>query len=83
MATVVNTLIHGLNQQMVECRLNSIDMKPFLFGTYFPVKKRTGFNWETLTNQLTKKNVAADLHADNGTIIRKRRPIFQLSLIHI
>lgn len=77
MATVVNTLIHGLNQQMVECRLNSIDMKPFLFGTYFPVKKRTGFNWETLTNQLTKKNVAADLHADNGTIIRKRRPIFQ------
>lgn len=77
MATVVNTLIHGLNQQMVECRLNSIDMKPFLFGTYFPVKKRTGFNWETLTNQLTKRNVAADLHADNGTIIRKRRPIFQ------
>lgn len=55
MATVVNTLIHGLNQQMVECRLNSIDMKPFLFGTYFPVKKRTGFNWETLTNQLTKR----------------------------
>ncbi len=77
MATVVNTLIHGLNQQMVETRLKSIDMKPFLFGTYFPVKKVTGFDWKTLTNQLTKKNVAADLHADNGTIIRKRRPIFE------
>lgn len=77
MATVVNTLIHGLNQQMVETRLNTLDMKPFLFGTYFPVKKVTGFDWRTLTNQLTKRNVAADLHTDNGTIIRKRRPIFE------
>ncbi len=77
MATVVNTLIHGLSQQMVETRLNSVDMKPFLFGTHFPVKKVTGFDWKTLTNQLTKKNVAADLHTDNGTIIRKRRPIFE------
>lgn len=77
MATVVNTLIHGLNQQMVQTRLDTLDMKPFLFGTYFPVKKVVGFNWETMTNQLTKRNVAADLHTDNGTIIRKRRPIFQ------
>ncbi len=77
MATVVNTLIYGLSQQMVETRLNSVDMKPFLFGTHFPVKKVTGFDWKTLTNQLTKKNVAADLHTDNGTIIRKRRPIFE------
>lgn len=77
MATVVNTLIHGLNQQMVQTRLDTLDMKPFLFGTYFPVKKVTGFNWETLTNSLTKRNVAADLHADNGTIVRKRRPVFQ------
>lgn len=77
MATVVNTLIHGLSQQMVETRLNTLDMKPFLFGTYFPVKKVTGFDWRTLTNQLAKRNVAADLHTDNGTIIRKRRPIFE------
>lgn len=77
MATVVNTLIHGLNQQMVECRLNSVDMKPFLFGTHFPVKKVTGFDWKTLTNQLTRRNVAADLHTDNGTIERKRRPVFE------
>lgn len=77
MATVVNTLIHGLNQQMVEARLNTLDMKPFLFGTYFPVKKVTGFDWKTLTNQLAKRNVAADLHSDNGTIIRKRRPTFE------
>lgn len=77
MATVTNTLIHGLNQQMVEARLNTLDMKPFLFGTHFPVKKVTGFDWKTLTNQLAKRNVAADLHSDNGTIIRKRRPIFE------
>lgn len=38
MATVVNTLIHGLSQQMVQARLNTLDMKPFLFGTYFQVK---------------------------------------------
>lgn len=77
MATVTNTLIHGLNQQMVEARLNTLDMKPFLFGTYFPVKKVTGFDWKTLTNQLTRRNVAADLHTDNGTIERKRRPVFE------
>lgn len=77
MATVVNTLIHGLSQQMVQARLDTIDVKPFLFGTYFPVKKVTGFNWRTLTNQLSKPNVAADLHTDNGSIIRKRRPIFE------
>lgn len=77
MATVVNTLIHGLNQQMVQARLNTLDMKPFLFGTYFPVKKVTGFSWKTLTNQLAKRNVAADLHTDNGTIQRKRRPLFE------
>lgn len=77
MATVINTLIHGLNQQMVEERLNTLDMKPFLFGTHFPVKKVTGFDWKTLTNQLTRRNVAADLHTDNGTIERKRRPVFE------
>lgn len=77
MATVVNTLIHGLNRQMVEARLNTIDMKPFLFGTYFPVKKVTGFNWQTLTNQMSRRNVAADIHTDNGTVIRKRRPVFE------
>lgn len=75
--TVVNSLIYGLSQQMVQARLNTIDTKPFLFGTYFPVKKVTGFNWYMLTNQIARRNVAADLHADNGTIMRKRRPIFQ------
>lgn len=60
---------------MVQARLNTIDTKPFLFGTYFPVKKVTGFNWNMLTNQIARRNVAADIHADNGTILRKRRPI--------
>lgn len=77
MATVVDTLIHGLNHQMVQARLDTLDMKPFLFGTHFPVKKVTGFDWKTLTNQLTRRNVAADIHSDNGTIVRKRRPIFE------
>lgn len=74
---VVNTLIQGLSQQMVQARLDTIDAKAFTFGTYFPVKKVNGFTWRTLTNQVEKKNVAADLHTDNGTIIRKRRPVFE------
>ena len=77
MATIVNTLIQGLSQQMVQARLNTVDAKAFLFGTYFPVKKVNGFIWSTLQNQLAKTNVAADLHTDNGTILRKRRPIFE------
>lgn len=77
MATITNTMIEGLTNSMVQARINSIDVKPFLFGTYFPVKKVTGFSWQTLTNQVAKGHVAADLHADNGTIVRKKRPIFQ------
>lgn len=77
MATITNTLIQGLTQQMVQARLNTVDAKPFLFGTYFPVKKVNGFIWKTLGNQLAKRNVAADIHTDNGTILRKRRPIFE------
>lgn len=77
MATVTNTLIQGLTSQMVQARLNTADAKPFLFGVHFPVKKVNGFTWKTLSNQLAKRNVAADLHTDNGTTIRKRRPIFE------
>lgn len=77
MATIVNTLIQGLSQQMVQARLNTVDAKAFLFGTHFPVKKINGFTWSTLQNQLSRQNVAADIHTDNGTIIRKRRPIFE------
>jgi hypothetical protein len=77
MPTITNTLIQGLSQQMVQSRLNTADATPFLFGKHFPVKKVNGFIWKTLQNQLGKKNVAADLHTDNGTILRKRRPIFE------
>lgn len=77
MATIVNTLIQGLTERMVQARLNAVNAKPFLFGTYFPVKKVNGFIWRTLGNQLASRNVAADLHTDNGTILRKRRPIFE------
>ena len=77
MATITQTLIQGLTDQMVQARLNTVDAKPFLFGTHFPVKKVNGFIWRTLGNQLAKRNVAADLHTDNGTIVRKRRPIFE------
>ena len=77
MATITNTLIQGLTAQMVQARLNTADAKPFMFATHFPVKKVNGFIWRTLQNQLAKSNVAADLHTDNGTILRKRRPIFE------
>lgn len=77
MATITNTLIQGLTQQMVQARLNTVDAKPFLFGKHFPVKRVYGFIWQTLQNQLGKANVAADLHTDNGSFIRKSRPIFE------
>lgn len=80
MATIVNTLIQGLTQQMVQSRVNSADATPFLFGVHFPVKKVNGFKWKALQNQLTKKNVAADLHTDNGTFARKRRPVFETAM---
>lgn len=80
MATIVNTLIEGLTQQMVQTRLNSADAKPFLFGTHFPVKKVNGFTWKTLSNQLAKKNVAADIQSDNSTTLRKRRPHFEMAM---
>ena len=62
---------------MVQARLNTADATPFLFATHFPVRNVNGFIWRTLQNQLAKANVAADLHTDNGTILRKRRPIFE------
>ena len=77
MATVVNTLIQGLTEKMVQSRVDSADASGFLFGTYFPVKRVQGFQWKTLTNQLAKRNVAADLHTDNGSILRKQRPIYE------
>ena len=80
MATIVNTLIAGLTEQMVQTRLNTADATPFLFGKYVPVKKVTGFTWKTLQNQLAKRNVAADLHTDNGTIMRKQRPMFEIAM---
>lgn len=78
MATVVNTLIDGLNQQMVQARLNGIDAKPFQFAKYFPVKRVFGFNFSMLSNQITKPNVAGELHSDNASIVRKRRPLFNV-----
>lgn len=79
MAQIVNTLIQGLTQQMVQARLNTVDAKPFKFGVHFPVKKVVGFNWKTLQNQLANINVAADIHTDNGTIVRKKRPAFDVA----
>lgn len=79
MATITKTLINGLTDQMVQARLNTVDAKQFTYGFHFPVKRIVGFNWKTLTNRLSAINVAADLHADNGTIVRKKRPNFQIA----
>lgn len=70
-------MIEGLDAQIVQARVNGIDAKPFLFGTYFPIKKVNGFSWKTLTNQAAKLNVAADIHADGSTTLRKARPNFE------
>ena len=74
---ITNTLIQGLNQKILQAKVNRIDVKPFLFGVHFPVKKVNAFTWKTLTNQNGKANIAADIVADNSTIQRKKRPIFQ------
>lgn len=74
---ITNTLIEGLNEKILQAKVNKIDVKPFLFGTHFPVKKVNAFTWKTLTNQNGRTNVAADIVADNATIQRKKRPIFQ------
>lgn len=76
---ITGTLIEGLDSQMVQARVNTADAKPFLFGTYFPVRRVNGFNWRMLQNQMAKKNVAADLHTDNGSIVRKSRPTFEIA----
>lgn len=70
-------MIEGLDAQIVQARVNGIDAKPFLFGTHFPIKKVNGFSWKTLTNQAAKLNVAADIHADGSTTLRKARPNFE------
>ena len=70
-------MIEGLDAQMVQARVNGIDAKPFLFGTYFPIKKVNGFSWKTLANQAASLNVAADIHADGATTVRKARPLFE------
>lgn len=79
MAQIVNTMIEGLSNQMIQARLDTADARQFVFGTHFPLKKVVGFKWGMLTNQKEAVNVAGDIHADNGTIARKRRPILQLA----
>lgn len=77
MGQIENSVIVGLTQPMVQARIDSFDARSFLFGRYFPIVKVNGFSWETLTSQMSGKNVAADIHADNATILRKRRPVFE------
>lgn len=74
---ITDTLIQGLTQQMVQARVDSIDVRPFYFGTLFPIKKVNGFTWSMMSNQIGRKNVAADIHSDNSTTVRKRRPMFE------
>lgn len=77
MSMIVNSVIQGLTQKMVQARLNQVDATPFYFGTHFPVKKINGFSWATIQNQIAKRNVAADIHSDNATVQRKHRPLFE------
>ncbi len=74
---ITDTLIQGLTQQMVQARVDSIDVRPFQFATHFPVVESFDFSWKTLENQVWHKNVAADVHSDNSSAIRKSRPIFE------
>lgn len=77
MATITDTLITGLSQAHVQARLDGIDATKWYFGKHFPVEEAIDFRWSTLANQIHERNIAADLHADNASVIRKSRPIFQ------
>ena len=79
-ATITNSLIVGLTNQMVQARLDTADAKPFKFATYFPLRRINGFKWVLLQNQVAPRNVAADLHSDNATTMRKERAKFQLAM---
>lgn len=74
---ITNTLIEGLNAKILQAKVDKIDVRPFSFGKHFPIMKVNAFGWKTLTNQGGRYNVAADIVADNATILRKKRPIFQ------
>ena len=74
------TLIEGLNEKMIQAKINEIDVKPFLFARLFPVKKINFFQWKSLMNQAGPRNVAADISADNASVIRKSRPRFQTAM---
>lgn len=74
---IKGTLIEGLNSLIVQARIAGIDVKPFRYATHFPIKKVNGFSWKTLANQAAKLNVAADIHADGSTTLRKARPLFE------
>lgn len=69
--------IQGLNEKILQAKVNKIDVNGFYFGRLFPLKKVNQFLWKTLTNQKAGINVAADVVADGATLPRKKRPIFQ------
>lgn len=71
------TLIEGLDAQYVKARVMGVKTERFLFGTHFPLEKVNGFSWKTLANQAAKLNVAADIHADGSSSLRKLRPTFE------
>lgn len=74
---ITDTLIQGLNEKMVQFVVNKVDVKPFTYNTHFPIKKVNGFEWKMVMNQNGRHNVAADIVADNATVQRKSRPIFE------
>lgn len=73
---ITKTLIEGLNEKILQAKVNSIIVNGFTFPTHFPLKKVNAFAWKMLTNQKGGINVAADVVADNASLQRKKRPIF-------
>lgn len=74
------TLIEGLTDAMVQSRINQIDVKPYIYNSLFPLKKVNFFQWKTIENQIGPRVVAADVSADNASIIRKSRRNFQTAM---
>jgi hypothetical protein len=75
---MTDTLILGLrnNPQLLQIFIDNLPAT-FKYANYFPLTSNITFKWETLKSQSRRKNVAADIVADNSSARYKRRPLFE------
>lgn len=75
---MTDTLILSLreNPQLLQIFVDNLPAT-FDYAKFFPLTSNITFDWKTLKSQSRRKNVAADIVADNSSARRKRRPLFE------